>query len=57
MSRKTLYFLLMGFCLALIVLAWQVVRYFSTTAAVVMSIVAAVIPPTAAVVANWGRGG
>jgi hypothetical protein len=57
MSRTKLYFWLMGVCIGLIVLAWQVVRYFSTTAAVVMSIVAAVIPPTAAIVANWGRGG
>jgi Protein of unknown function (DUF3099) len=57
MSRPKLYFWLMGICIALIVLAWQVVRYFSTTAAIVMSIVAAVIPPTAAIVANRGRGG
>jgi hypothetical protein len=57
MGRKKLYFLLMGTCIGLILLAWQVVRYFSVTAAVVMSIVAAVIPPTAAIVANWGRGG
>jgi Protein of unknown function (DUF3099) len=57
MGRHKLYFWLMGICVALIVLAWQVVRYFSTTAAIVMSIVAAVIPPTAVIVANWGRGG
>jgi hypothetical protein len=56
-SRITLYFWMMGTCIALIVLAWQVVRYYSTTAAVIMSVVAAVIPPTAAIVANWGRGG
>jgi len=55
--RRRLYFWLMGTCVALIVLAWQVVRYWSVPAAVVMSAVAAVLPPTAAVVANWGRGG
>ncbi|QWC86832.1 hypothetical protein KLP28_05730 [Nocardioidaceae bacterium] len=45
---------MMGTCLTLIVLAWGVVRFFSTTAAVVMSLVAAVIPPIAAIVANRG---
>ncbi len=43
----------MGLCLLLIVLAWNVVRFWSTTAAVVMSLVAAVIPPVAVIVANW----
>ncbi len=57
MNRKTAYFLLMGFCVLLIVLAWNLVRFYSTTAAVVMSIVAAVIPPAAAIVGNRGRGG
>jgi hypothetical protein len=55
--RKKAYFWLMGTCVALIVLAWNVVRFWSVPAAVVMSVVAAVIPPAAAVVANWGRGG
>jgi uncharacterized membrane protein YhaH (DUF805 family) len=55
--RKRTYFWLMGLCILLILLAWNVVRFYSTTAAVVMSIIAAVIPPTAAVLANWGRGG
>ena len=45
----------MGVCLVLIVLAWNVVRLWSTTAAVVMSVVAAVLPPIAAIVANWGE--
>lgn len=45
----------MGTCLVLIVLAWNVVRLWSTTAAVVMSAVAAVIPPVAAIIANTGR--
>jgi hypothetical protein len=44
----------MGGCLVLILLAWNVVRLWSTTAAVVMSIVAALIPPIAAMVANLG---
>jgi hypothetical protein len=55
--RTRLYFWLMGTCIALIVLAWQVVRFWSVPAAVVMSVVAAVIPPAAAIVANWGKGG
>lgn len=45
---------MMGICIALILLAWNVVRLWSTTAAVVMSVVAAVIPPAAAIVGNMG---
>jgi DUF3099 family protein len=56
-GRKKAYFWLMGTCLVLILLAWNVVRFWSTTAAVLMSVVAAVIPPTAVIIANWGRGG
>ena len=56
-GRKRAYFWLMGTCVVLIVLAWNVVRFWSVPAAVVMSVVAAVIPPTAVIVANWGRGG
>lgn len=44
----------MGTCLVLILLAWNLVRLWSTTAAVVMSVVAAVIPPVAVIVANLG---
>jgi hypothetical protein len=44
----------MGTCLVLILLAWNVVRLWSTTAAVVMSIVAALIPPVAAMIGNLG---
>jgi hypothetical protein len=55
--RKRLYFILMGTCLVLIALAWNVVRLWSVPAAVALSVVAAVIPPAAAIVANWGRGG
>jgi hypothetical protein len=52
MARKRLYFVLMGTCLALIVLAWFVVRLFSTPLAIAMSVVALVIPPIAAMVGN-----
>lgn len=45
----------MGLCLVLILLAWNLVRLWSTTAAVAMSIVAAVLPPIAAIAANWGE--
>jgi hypothetical protein len=55
-QRKRAYFWLMGTCIALIVLAWNVVRFWSVPAALVMSIVAAIIPPVAAIVANWGQG-
>ena len=55
--RRRLYFALMGTCLLLIVLAWNVVRLFSPTAALVMSAVAAVLPPVAAYLANRDVGG
>ena len=55
-KRRRIYFTLMGICIALIVLAWNVVRFWSTTAAVVMSVVAAVIPPIAVIVGNRGHG-
>ena len=44
----------MGGCLVLILLAWNLVRLWSVTAAVVMSVVAAVIPPTAVIIGNLG---
>ncbi|GAB3771414.1 hypothetical protein FB382_000448 [Nocardioides ginsengisegetis] len=53
--RRRWYFTLMGTCLVLIVLAWNLVRLWSTTAAVAMSVVAAVLPPIAVIVANWGE--
>jgi hypothetical protein len=56
-DRKHAYFWLMGTCLALILLAWNVVRFWSVTAAVVMSVIAAVIPPIAAIVGNRGGDG
>jgi Ca2+/Na+ antiporter len=55
MDRRKAYFLLMGTCILLILLAWNVVRFWSTTAAVVMSVIAAVIPPVAVIVGNWGQ--
>jgi hypothetical protein len=45
----------MGSCLVLILLAWNVVRLWSTPAAVAMSVVAAVLPPIAVIIANWGE--
>jgi hypothetical protein len=56
-DRKKSYFWLMGTCLVLILLAWNVVRFWSVTAAVVMSVIAAVIPPIAAIVGNRGGNG
>ena len=53
--RRRWYFALMGTCLALIILAWNVVRLWSTTTAVAMSVVAAVLPPVAVLIANWGE--
>lgn len=53
--RRRWYFALMGVCMALILLAWNLVRLWSTTAAVAMSVVAAVLPPIAVVIANWGE--
>ena len=53
--RQRWYFALMGVCLLLILLAWNLVRLWSTTAAVVMSVVAAVLLPIAVVIANWGE--
>jgi formate hydrogenlyase subunit 4 len=49
---KRRYFVLMGVCIALFVLAWAVVDRYSVLAAVIMSAVALVIPPLAAIVAN-----
>ena len=44
----------MGTCVVLILLAWNVVRLWSVTAAVAMSVVAALLPPIAAFVGNQG---
>jgi hypothetical protein len=52
--RRRAYVWLMGTCIVLILLAWNLVRLWSIPAAVAMSVVAAVIPPVAAIVANRG---
>jgi hypothetical protein len=49
---RRLYFALMGTCVVLIILAWQVVYHFSLLAAVLMSAAALVLPPIAAITAN-----
>jgi DUF3099 family protein len=49
---KRLYFLLMGICIGLFVLAWAVLDRYSVTAAVAVSVVALVIPPFAVIIAN-----
>ena len=54
-TRKRSYFILMGVCLVLIVLAWMVIYRYSILAAVVMSAVALVIPPVAAIIGNAGQ--
>ncbi|MCW2755321.1 MAG: hypothetical protein JWQ32_2732 [Marmoricola sp.] len=51
---RRLYFWLMGTCVVLILLAWNVVRFWSIPAAVGMSILAALIPPVAVIIGNWG---
>ncbi|MFI9078595.1 DUF3099 domain-containing protein [Streptomyces sioyaensis] len=50
--RHRRYFVLMGVCLVLFVLAWGVVRLWSVPAAVGMCVVAMVIPPVAAIIGN-----
>jgi hypothetical protein len=54
-QRRIAYVAVMGTCLALIILAWLVVRHFSITAAIVMSVIAAVLPPIAVMVGNDPR--
>jgi hypothetical protein len=51
--RQRWYFAIMGTCIVLIVLAWNVVRFFSTDMAIAMSLIAAPLPPIAVLVANW----
>lgn len=52
--RDRVYFVLMGTCVTLFVLAWAVLRLYSVTAAVVVSLVALAIPPVAVIIANAG---
>jgi hypothetical protein len=57
-DRQRRYFVLMGTCMSLIILAWFVVRFFSVGAAIGMSVVAMFIPPIAVIVGNrsdWPR--
>ena len=54
MRRNRWYFVMMGSCLTLVILAWTVVRLFSVTAAIVMSAAALFIPPIAAIFVNAG---
>jgi hypothetical protein len=56
-SDRRWYFVLMGICILLILLAWNVVRLWSIPAAIAMSAVAAVIPPAAAIIGNRGGHG
>jgi hypothetical protein len=49
---KRRYFVLMGICIGLFVLAWAVLERYSVIAAVVVSAVALLIPPFAAIIAN-----
>jgi hypothetical protein len=55
LDNRKAYIGLMSTCLALIGLAWFVVRYFSIPVAIGMSAIAAVIPPIAVIVANNHR--
>lgn len=51
-ADKRLYFVLMGICIGLFVIAWAVVERYSVTAAVIISAVALAIPPFAVIIAN-----
>jgi Family of unknown function (DUF6343)/Protein of unknown function (DUF3099) len=53
-ARRRAYFIMMGCCLTLFVLAWSLVSSYSVPVAVAMSVVAALIPPVAVIVANSG---
>jgi NhaP-type Na+/H+ or K+/H+ antiporter len=53
-TRRRVYFLLMGSCVSLITLGWLVVRLISVPAAIAMSVVAMVLPPIAVVIGNSG---
>lgn len=53
-GRNRAYVFLMGAALALVVLAWTVIRLYSLPAAIGMSVAGMAIPPVAAIVANAG---
>jgi urea transporter len=50
--RKAAYFAMMGSAVALFVLAWAVVRLYSTVAAGLMCLVALLLVPLAVIVGN-----
>jgi Protein of unknown function (DUF3099) len=56
-KRDRAYFILMGGCIVVVVLAWTVVRIFSVTAAIAISVAVGLVPPIAAIVANAGDEG
>jgi Protein of unknown function (DUF3099) len=56
-NRDRAYFILMGGCIVVVILAWTVVRIYSVTAAIVMSVAVGLVPPIAAIVANAGDEG
>ena len=49
---KRWYFVLMGICIGLFVLAWAVIDRYSALAAVIVSAAALAIPPFAVIIAN-----
>jgi hypothetical protein len=53
-TRRRVYFWLMGSCVGLITLAWLVVRLVSVPGAIAMSVLAMVLPPIAVVIGNSG---
>ena len=57
MNRDRAYFILMGGCIVIVILAWTVVRLYSVTAAIIISVCVGLAPPIAAIVANAGDEG
>jgi hypothetical protein len=55
MRAHRVYIVMMTIALALIVLAWNLVRLWSVPAAIVMSVVAGLLLPAAVIIANAGR--
>ena len=53
-ARLRTYLIMMGSCLALLVLSWTWVRLHSVTAAVILTVIAMVIPPVASIFGNAG---
>lgn len=57
MRTRTIYLVMMGTCVVVIALAWNLVRLWSVPAAVVMSVLVAPLPPIAVILANRDHGG